>query len=99
MNDIIAIRDGEKFIALVQVIGGEYITENDEDERTAWIKHRRPIRVLDWEIDGKKLRKCPSPRATLKSCKNKNAETTQVIQQWWERVSKSLSQRGIALTV
>ena len=49
VNDIVAIKNGGKLIALVQVIGGAYEVNDDESE-TDWIVFRRPIRVLDWDI-------------------------------------------------
>ena len=52
VNDIVAIKNGGKLIALVQVIGGAYEVNDDESE-TDWIVFRRPIRVLDWDIWGK----------------------------------------------
>ncbi len=55
VNDIVAIKNGAEFIALVQIIGGVYSIKDDEDERTSWIVYRRPVRVLDWEIDGKSV--------------------------------------------
>ena len=61
VNDIVAIKNGGKLIALVQVIGGAYEVNDDESE-TDWIVFRRPIRVLDWDIWGKTL---PQPRKTL----------------------------------
>ena len=45
VNDIVAIKNGGKLIALVQVIGGAYEVNDDESE-TDWIVFRRPIRVL-----------------------------------------------------
>ena len=51
VNDIVAIKNGGKLIALVQVIGGAYEVNDDESE-TDWIVFRRPIRVLDWDIFG-----------------------------------------------
>jgi hypothetical protein len=52
VNDIVAIKNGGKLIALVQVIGGAYEVNDDESE-TDWIVFRRPIRILDWDIWGK----------------------------------------------
>lgn len=99
VNDIVAIRDGAKFIALVQVIGGAYQIKNDSDPRTKWIENRRPIRILDWEIDGKKVRECPAPMGTINRCTNDHAETTQIIKEWYEKVATMMTARGVALPV
>lgn len=96
VNDIIAIKDGEKLIALVQVIGGAYFVGDDQDKVTGWIKNRRPIRVLDWEIDGKTL---PQPRGTINRCVSHDAETTKIIKEWHERVNVVLKKRGLPLKV
>ena len=94
VNDIVAIKDGGKLIALVQVIGGAYVVNDDESE-TKWIKNRRPIRVLDWEIDGKKL---PHTQSTIMRCVN-DVATTRMIKEWHERVNVVLKKRGLPLKV
>ncbi|WP_318453594.1 hypothetical protein [Photobacterium leiognathi] len=94
VNDIIAIKNGAKLIALVQVIGGWYEVNDDKTE-TYWIENRRPIRVLDWAIDDKYL---PQPRGTLMLCKN-DVETTRVIKAWFEQVKTSYEKRKINLLV
>ncbi|MDO4896748.1 MAG: hypothetical protein Q3971_05225 [Moraxella sp.] len=99
VNDIIAIRNGAKFIALVQVIGGAYHIKDDSDPDTHWIENRRPVRVLDWEIDGKQVRECPHYRPTLARCGSDDAETTQIIKTWYERVAKSLTARKLPLSL
>ena len=95
VNDIVAIKNGGKLIALVQVIGGAYEVNDDESE-TDWIVFRRPIRVLDWDIWGKTL---PQPRKTLVICSSENAETTKIIKEWHEKVNEVLTKRGLSLTV
>lgn len=94
VNDIVAIKNGAKLIALVQVIGGAY-TVHDDNSETGWIEHRRPIRVLDWDIWGKTL---PQPRGTLVKCVNE-VETTKIIREWHTRIAKVLIKRGIATSV
>ncbi len=94
VNDIVAIKNGAKLIALVQVIGGAY-TVHDDNSETGWIEHRRPIRVLDWDIWGKTL---PQPRGTLVKCVNE-VETTKIIREWHTRIAKVLTKRGIATSV
>jgi hypothetical protein len=95
VNDVVAIKNGAKLIALVQVIGGAYHVDNDGTE-IGWIEYRRPIRMLDWELDEKTL---PQPRGTLEKCVNKNAPTTQIISEWHGRVVESFKKRNLATTV
>lgn len=95
VNDIVAIKTGEKLIALVQVIGGVYEVPNDQS-KLGWIYYRRPIRILDWEIEDKTL---PQPRGTLNICANDDVKTTKIIKEWHKRVEKSLNKRSIPLTV
>ena len=52
VNDIVAIKNGGKLIALVQVIGGAYEV-NDDSSETDWIVFRRPIRILIGIFGGK----------------------------------------------
>lgn len=99
VNDIVAVRKGATFIALVQIVGGAYKIDNDDDPRTSWIEYRRPVRVLDWEIDGKEIRESPYTRETLKRCASDDAPTTQVIKQWYEKVAKSLIARELPLSL
>ena len=94
VNDIVAIKRGSKLVALVQIIGGAYFVprESDEDERTKWIENRRPVRILDWAINGETL---PQPMGTLNRCANDQVKTTQIIKDWHERVKASFKKRGI----
>ncbi|MCL6385973.1 pyruvate kinase [Pectobacterium carotovorum subsp. carotovorum] len=94
VNDIVAIKNGAKLIALVQVIGGDYAVHDDNSE-IGWIEHRRPIRVLDWDIWDKTL---PQPRGTLVKCVN-DVETTRIIRDWHTRISVVLTKRGVATSV
>lgn len=95
VNDVVAIKSGAKLIALVQVIGGAYHVDNDGTE-IGWIEYRRPIRILDWELEEKTL---PQPRGTLIKCVNENAQTTQIISDWHARVEKSFKKRNLANNV
>lgn len=94
VNDVVAIKNGAKLIALVQVIGGWYEV-NDDGTETGWIENRRPIRVLDWAIEEKFL---PQPRGTLMPCRS-DVETTRVIKSWFEQVKASYAKRKINLFV
>ncbi len=95
VNDIVAMKNGGKLIALVQIIGGAYKVTDDESE-TNWVVYRRPIRVLDWEIWGKTL---PQPRKTLVICSSESAETTKIIKEWHQKVNAVLTKRGVSLVV
>ncbi len=95
VNDIVAIKNGSKLIALVQVIGGAYRVDDDQSEM-GWIKHRRPVRILDWELWGKTL---PQPRGTLTKCVSSEVETTKIIKEWHEKVNVVLRKRGIPFLV
>jgi hypothetical protein len=64
VNDVVAIKNGAKLVALVQVIGGWYEVKSN-DQEIYWIENRRPIRVLDWEIEEKTI---PQPMGTLNKC-------------------------------
>lgn|SRR5690554_4153959 len=95
VNDVVAIKNGARLIALVQVIGGAYHVDNNDPD-IGWIEHRRPIRVLDWELEEKTL---PQPRGTLEKCVNNNAPTTQIISEWHCRVVSSFRKRNLATSV
>lgn len=95
VNDVLAIKNGAKLIALVQIVGGAYEV-CDDDPMIAWIEHRRPIRILDWELDDKTL---PQPRGTLVKCVNSDAPTTKVISDWYKRVVISFGKRKLSTTV
>lgn len=91
VNDIVAIKNGSKLVALVQVIGGAYKVNNDQSE-THWIKHRRPVRILDWELWGRTL---PQPRGTLIKCVSNDVDTTKIIKEWHAKVDIVLRKRGL----
>lgn len=95
VNDIVAIKTGAKLVALVQVVGGAYRVEGDDTE-IGWIEHRRPIRVLDWELEEKTL---PQPRGTLERCVSDKADTTKLIREWHGRVVKSFKKRKLTALV
>lgn len=95
VNDIVAIKNGAKLIALIQVIGGAYHVD-DDDTKMGWIKHRRPIRVLDWEIEEKEL---PQPRGTLDKCVNEDAPTSRIIREWHDRVVESFNKKNMPTSV
>ena len=57
-----------------------------------WIKHRRPVRILDWELWGKTI---PQPRGTLIKCVSSEVETTKIIKEWHQKVDTVLRKRGI----
>ena len=93
VNDIVAIKDGKRLIALVQVIGGVYEVWDDSSEM-GWMVYRRPLRILDWEIEQCKL---PHSRGTLNLCVSDDVETTRVIREWYDKVKISFEQRNLCL--
>ena len=95
VNDIVAIKNGGKLIALVQVIGGAYEVNDDESE-TDWIVFQAPYSCIGLGHLGKTL---PQPRKTLVICSSENAETTKIIKEWHEKVNEVLTKRGLSLTV
>lgn len=95
VNDIVAIKTGQKLVALVQVIGGWYEVRDDDSE-TNWITDRRPIRVLDWEIENKTI---PHHRKTLEKCSSDDARTTQIVKQWHAQVEDSYKKRKLDMYV
>lgn len=95
VNDIVAIKNGSTLIALVQVIGDVYAVYDDESD-LGWMVYRRPIRVLDWEIDERFL---PHTRGTFTPCISEDVETTKIIKDWYEKVKKSFEHRKLSLTV
>jgi len=96
VNDIVAIKQGARLIALVQVIGGNYDVNDDSDLDTKWIIHRRPIRVLDWALTERTI---PQSRGTLSRCTDPNVETTKIIKEWHKQVEESFTKRKLDLTV
>lgn len=90
VNDVVAIKNGAKLIALTQVIGGWYEVKDDLTDMS-WIENRRPIRVLDWELNGAKL---PQPQGTLNKCVN-DVATTRIIKDWHSRVIASFKKRQL----
>lgn len=95
VNDVVALKQGGRLIALVQIIGGVYQVAESDDE-LGWLVFRRPIRVLDWEIDERSIPHC---RGTFVKCASEDVETTKVIKEWYEKIKISFEQRNIPLTV
>ena len=91
VNDIVAIKNGGKLIALVQVIGGAYEV-NDDSSETDWIVFRRPYSYIGLGYLGKTI---PQPRKTLVICSSESAETTKIIKEWHEKVNEVLKKRSI----
>lgn len=96
VNDIVALKRGQRLIALVQVIGGAYKVQGEQPEELEWIVYRRPIRVLDWAIEEKTI---PQARGALNKCVSGDVETTQIIENWYKAVHHSYQQRKIPLFV
>ena len=100
VNDVVAIKNGAKLIALVQVIGGSYQSNEAKSDINfvdiSWIKYRRPIRVLDWELSEELL---PQPMGTLNRCANDDVKTTKIIKNWHSKVIQSFQNRGLDVWV
>jgi len=94
VNDVVAIKNGAKLIALVQVVGGWYEVKNDGTD-LGWIENRRPVRVLDWELHERTL---PQPQGTLNKCVN-DVETTKIIKEWHSRTIISYKKRKLDIFV
>lgn len=100
INDIVAIKNGAKLIALVQVAGEcHFILHNKKKKKEPidWIRYTRSIRVLDWEIDETKT--IPHAQGTLTKCVDENAATTKIIKDWHNQVVESFLKRKVPLTV
>ena len=69
------------------------VTGRKDQSETHWIKHRRPVRILDWELWGRTL---PQPRGTLTKCVSNDVETTKIIKEWHTKVDNVLRKRGLA---
>ncbi|WP_104696187.1 hypothetical protein [Helicobacter salomonis] len=102
VNDIVAIRKGNKLIALTQVIGTAYDIRKDrslcmiekEDDLVSWITYRRPVKILDMTCEEMKAGlEFPEWQDTLTKC-TEGALTTQIIMGWYEKVGEALKAKG-----
>ncbi|WP_367110168.1 AAA family ATPase [uncultured Psychrobacter sp.] len=91
IGDIVAIKRGEKLIALVRV-KGDYEYKSETNKSFDWFERRRQVEILDWyrtEYDLKIV-----GRKTLTRCDmtNSGAETNINIKKWYKKV---MSERQI----
>ncbi|BDR28121.1 hypothetical protein [Helicobacter suis] len=102
VNDIVAVRKGNKLIALTQVIGTAYDIRKDrslcmvekEDDLVSWITYRRPVKILDIIHEEMKVGlKPPRLQDTLTKC-TADAPISQIITAWYEKVQDSLKAKG-----
>ncbi|AFI05146.1 hypothetical protein HCD_00570 [Helicobacter cetorum MIT 99-5656] len=100
VNNIVAMRAGATFIALVQVVGGAYDIRKDAHYSVSkieydWLIYRRPVRVLDWADNS--IGQCYVLQGTLKICdldRERLAMTSQTILKWYEKVCVNLKEKG-----
>jgi hypothetical protein len=85
-GDIVAVRDGQTPIALVEITGN-YEYEEEPNEQLDWFEHRRKIRILDWYKNEYNFI-IPRAMGTFSICSNPEAETTKNIKNWYEKFTK-----------
>lgn len=82
-GDIVAIKNGSQFIALVEVDGPYF--EVTDDKEFDWLVRRRKVKILEWyrpELDLK-----VSSRGTLTWCDQEgDAESTKSILKWYNLI-------------
>ncbi|WP_104749712.1 hypothetical protein [Helicobacter cynogastricus] len=102
VNDIVAIRKGNKLIALTQVIGGAYDIRKDRSFYTTekesplvdWITYRRPVKILDMMREEMKAGlKFPEWQETLTRC-TEGTPSTQIVKEWFKKVQEALKAKG-----
>ncbi|MCH6236668.1 AAA family ATPase [Cognataquiflexum rubidum] len=82
-GDIVAIKNGTQFVALVEVVGPYF--ESYEDKEFDWLVRRRKVKILDWYST--ELRLKVSPRGTLTRCdQDGDAESTKSILKWYKLI-------------
>lgn len=93
IGDIVAIKNGEEPVVLVEVTGHCYIVPED-DSKLGWLVYRRPIRILDWNSDKRwKI----IPRGTLNICLDCDAKTSKDIMEWYGYAQKHLQELGVKI--
>lgn len=80
IGDIVLIKSGQSAIGLVQVTS-EYFQNDNED---FWFNRRRGVEILELLEEPKN--DFPSPRGAMKRAVDKNTETYQYIDSWYQRV-------------
>lgn len=82
-GDIVAIKNGTQFVALVEVVGPYF--ESYEDKEFDWLVRRRRVKILDWYSTELGLK--VSPRGTLTRCdQDGDAESTKSILKWYKLI-------------
>lgn len=95
IGDIVAIKKGEKLIALVEVMSPAYqIVPSSQNRPLDWLIYRRDIKVLTWAEDNQTI---PMARGTLVRCANEDKETTQIIQHWYHDFINKLEDLGFGI--
>lgn len=87
IGDIVAIRRGAKWIALVRVLGKYELLNDEQTTELGWFKRRRQVEILDWyQPDIYSVEKCGNHQPTLSICASSTADTTINIKKWYEKV-------------
>lgn len=93
IGDIVAIKKGQKLIALVEVTSLPYQVSLPQENPLCWLEYRRNIKVLDWADD----LTLPATRGTLKRCVDEDKDTTQIIKGWYDNFYHALKHLGMAI--
>ena len=87
IGDIVAIRRGNKWIALTRVLGKYELLNDEQTTELGWFKRRRQVEILDWyQPDIYSVEKCGNHQPTLSICASSTADTTINIKKWYEKV-------------
>lgn len=82
-NDIVLVREGKKPLAIVQIVGENFI------DVTLTSKHVnqnfRQVRIIDWFRTNENF---PQPQGTLQKLINKSTDSYLFIDNWYKRMSK-----------
>jgi 5-methylcytosine-specific restriction protein B len=96
IGDIVAVKNGKKPIALVEVCGDAYV-EKQLNKHLDWFPNRRKVKVLEYYNDSFGF-SIPQPRGTLQICDNLNTSTSQVIINWHHQFQRKHLMDNIRLT-
>lgn len=96
IGDIVAVKQGNTPIALVEVVSDSYF-ERNIDDTLDWFPNRRHVEILDYYQAGYNFT-IPQSRGTLSICENLNAPTSQVIINWYRRILRQSIMENMKLT-
>jgi len=86
-GDVVAVKNGETPIALVEVVGDIEHSPNP-NSRLDWFPLRRKIRILDICKDAPGFY-IPQPRGRFSRCADLNKDTSKVIIDWFNRINQA----------